>query len=236
MTKRINKLNNKNWKQYSWVLIFCILQPAWLLAQTTYDSSFRFYYYDQKLSMFEQIPNQRNEVVWLGDSITDGGEWSELFPGITTLNRGISSDNTFGIRYRLREITRRKPQKIFLLIGINDIARGIPDSVILANYEKIIDSIRLQSPGTKLHIQSILPTNNTFTDFNNHQNKTGHILFINNALRSICRQQRVYFVDLYSGFIDAEGKLDKQYTNDGLHLTGKGYLHWKALLIKQGFM
>jgi lysophospholipase L1-like esterase len=203
-----------------------------LCGQAAYDSSFRFYYYDQKLSMFETMPDRTGEVVWLGDSITDGGEWSELFPGVVTLNRGISSDNTFGILYRLREVTRRKPRKVFLLIGINDIARGIPDSVILRNYRRIIDSIQLQSPATQLYVQSILPTNNAYTNFKNHQNKTEHIAYLNDQLRQLCQQRKLVYVDLHSAFVDKEGKLDSRYTNDGLHLTGAGYQRWKEVLLR----
>lgn len=205
-------------------------------AQQTYDSSFRFYYYDQKLSMFEQMPTPKNVIIWLGDSITDGGEWSELFPNYNTMNRGISADNTFGILYRLHEIIRRKPKKLFILIGINDIGRNIPDEVIVKNYRKIIDSIRLQSPATAIYIQSILPTNNNFTDFKNHQNKTEHVLFVNTALKKLCTEKKITYVNLYDSFIDAEGKLDKRYTNDGLHLTGEGYLKWKEVLVAIGAM
>lgn len=205
------------------------------IAQS-YDSSFRFYYYDQKLSMFEEMPDQKGEVVWLGDSITDGGEWSELFPKAVTLNRGISADNTFGILNRINEITKRKPQKVFILIGINDLARKIPDSVILANYTKIIDSITLQSPATKIYVQSILPTNNNFTDFKNHQNKDANIANINKSLEALSQAKKAIYVNLHKHFTDSEGKLNKLFTNDGLHLTGKGYQKWKSILLQNKFM
>jgi lysophospholipase L1-like esterase len=200
------------------------------IAQTTYDSSFRFYYYDQKLSMFEQNTTTKPDIIWLGDSITDGGEWAEFYKKKKVLNRGISSDNTFGILNRISEVTKRKPKKIFLLIGINDIARNIPDSIIIRNYKRIMDSVQLHSPKTKLYIQSILPTNNKFTNFKNHQNKTEHILAINSALQKMCTTKNCIYVDLYNNFIDAEGKLDEKYTNDGLHLLGEGYERWVEVL------
>jgi lysophospholipase L1-like esterase len=205
-------------------------------AQQIYDSSFRFYYYDQKLSMFEQMPTPKNCIIWLGDSITDGGEWSELFPQYNTLNRGISADNTFGILYRLHEIIRRKPKKLFILIGINDIGKNIPDEVIVSNYRKIIDSLQLQTPSTKIYVQSILPTNNNFTNFKNHQNKTEHIVFVNKELKKLCAEKEITYVNLHDAFLNAEGKLDEKYTNDGLHLTGEGYLKWKEVLVSNGFL
>jgi len=205
-------------------------------GQNTFDSSFRFYYYDQKLSMFETMPDQEKEIVWMGDSITDGGEWSELFPGLRTLNRGISSDNTFGMLYRINEVAKRKPVKLFLLIGINDIARNIPNEVILRNYVQLIDSIQMQSPNTQIFIQTILPTNNAYTQFKNHQNKTEQIAEVNNGLKMMCQQRGLQLVDLFTAMSDAEGKLDSRYTNDGLHLTGAGYQRWKQFLLENKFL
>jgi lysophospholipase L1-like esterase len=221
-------------------ILFCLLLSILVFVQTkaqqTYDSTYRFYYYDQKLSMFEQMPTPKNCIIWVGDSITDGGEWSELFPNYNTMNRGISSDITFGILNRLHEITRRKPKKVFILIGINDISRNIPDDVILRNYRKIIDSLRIQTPSTQIYIQSILPANNNYKDFKNHQNKTEHILFLNSELKKLCTEKKINYVNLYDAFIDKEGKLNPLYTNDGLHLTGKGYVKWKEVLLTNKYL
>jgi lysophospholipase L1-like esterase len=218
------------------ILFFTIVLNHSAAAQNSFDSSFRFYYFDQKLTMFESMPDQKKEVVWMGDSITDGGEWSELFPNLRTLNRGISSDNTFGMLYRIKEVTRRKPSKLFLLIGVNDIARNIPTTVILRNYQQLIDSIQLQSPQTKIYIQTILPTNNDYTQFVNHQNKTAAIDAVNNGLKTLCLQRQLQLVDLHAAFSDANGKLDSRFTNDGLHLTGAGYQHWKQFLLDNKFL
>lgn len=219
-----------------WMLMLLAITSFVSKSQNTFDSSFRFYYYDQKLSMFEMMPDQDTEVVWMGDSITDGAEWSELFPGLRTLNRGISSDNTFGMLYRIGEVAKRKPVKLFLLIGINDIARNIPNEVILRNYVKLIDSIQIQSPNTKILIQTILPTNNVFTQFKNHQNKTEQIAEVNSSLKIICQQRGLQLVDLFTAMSDVNGKLDKRYTNDGLHLNGAGYQRWKQFLLENKFL
>jgi lysophospholipase L1-like esterase len=186
--------------------------------------------------MFEQMPTPKNCIVWLGDSITDGGEWSELFPNYNTMNRGISSDNTFGILNRLHEVIRRKPKKVFILIGINDISKNIPDEVILRNYRNIVDSLQLQTPVTKIYVQSILPTNNKYTQFKNHQNKTEHILYINQALKKLCEERNIQYVNLYDAFLDTEQNLNPLYTNDGLHLTGEGYRRWKEVLLTQKYL
>lgn len=207
-----------------------------LQAAAQYDSSFRFYYYDQKLSMFEQMPAKDNCIIWLGDSITDGCEWSELFPNYNNLNRGVSSDNTFGVLNRLPEIIRRKPAKIFILIGINDIARNIPVDVILRNYTKMVERIQQESPRTKIYVQSLLPTNNQFTQFKNHQNKEAVIQTVNKGIAQLAIDKKINFIDLYAAFQDKEGRLDVRFTNDGLHLTGAGYLRWKEVLTQGKYL
>lgn len=207
-----------------------------LQAAAQYDSSFRFYYYDQKLSMFEQMPAKDNCIIWLGDSITDGCEWSELFPNYNNLNRGVSSDNTFGVLNRLPEIIRRKPAKVFILIGINDIARNIPVDVILRNYTKMVERIQQESPRTKIYVQSLLPTNNQFTQFKNHQNKEAVIQTVNKSIAQLAIDKKINFIDLYAAFQDKEGRLDVRFTNDGLHLTGAGYLRWKEVLTQGKYL
>ncbi len=145
-------------------LIACLLLISICVnAQTTNnDSSYETTYYNQKVTLFNLLPNTKNEIIFLGNSITDIGEWAEIWKNHNVKNRGISGDNTFGVLARLDEVLSSKPKKIFIMIGINDIAKNTPDSVIVANYKKIIDIITGQSPKTTIIVQSILPTNNNF--------------------------------------------------------------------------
>lgn len=214
----------------------CFVFTIKLFSQTTYDTTFYTTYYGQKLTLFKLTPNTKNGIIFLGDSITDIGEWAEMFKNKNVKNRGISSDNTFGVLARLEEVVSSKPAKIFIMIGINDISKSTPDSVILNNYIKIIKRIKLASPNTKVIVQSILPTNNNFTEFKRHQNKTEHILFINGGLEKYCLENKLVYVDLYHSFLDDKNKLDKKYTNDGLHINGFGYMKWKEILVGKDLM
>ena len=218
------------------ILLFITVCHHGVTAQNTYDTSYITTYYQQKLTLFRLLPDTKNEIIFLGNSITDIGEWAEIWQNKNVKNRGISGDNTFGVLARLDEVLSSKPAKIFIMIGINDISKEIPDSVIISNYKKIISRTRQQSPLTKLYVQSILPTNNEFTEFKRHQDKDEHIRLVNTALQQICQSQKIEFIDLYHHFLDGAGKLDKQYTNDGLHINGFGYLKWKQVLIEKGCM
>jgi lysophospholipase L1-like esterase len=214
------------------IQIFC----ANILNAQVIDTSYKTTYYEQKVTLFRLLPNTKGEIVFLGNSITDIGEWAEIWQNKKVRNRGISGDNTFGVLARLDEITSAKPAKVFIMIGINDIAKETPDSVIIANYKKIINRIQSESPKTKIIVQSLLPTNNDFTEFKRHQNKIEHVLFINTTLENYCKEIELIYVDLYTAFLDENKKLDKKYTNDGLHINGYGYMKWKEVLVEMGLM
>ncbi|HVE60837.1 MAG TPA: GDSL-type esterase/lipase family protein, partial [Chitinophagaceae bacterium] len=138
-----------------------------LFAQTaTWDSTFRPNGYQLKVEQFRSY-NDTNDIIFLGNSITAGTDWSELLKMNNIRNRGISGDITFGIWERLDEITSGKPKKVFILIGINDISRNIPDSFILKNYRGIIERVKKASPATKIYFHTLMPVNNEFTQFKN---------------------------------------------------------------------
>ncbi|MFM7672468.1 MAG: GDSL-type esterase/lipase family protein [Bacteroidota bacterium] len=215
--------------------LICFGLSSWAQAQK-WDSSFQSTYYDQKLTLFRLLPDTKGEIVFLGNSITDIGEWAEIWQNSRVKNRGISGDITFGVLARMDEVISAKPKKIFVMIGVNDIARNIPDSVILNNYRRLMDRVRAESPRTQLIMQSVLPTNNQFKPFKNHYGKDDHIRAVNAGLRQLCTERGIDFVDLYVRFLDESGRLDSKYTNDGLHLNGSGYMLWKQILIEQKFM
>ena len=187
-------------------------------------------YYERKVDLFKYLPNADNEIILLGNSITDGGNWVELLDDPRVKNRGVSGDVTRGILNRLDEVIESKPLKIFLLIGINDLAKGAPPANILQNIETIIQRIRLSSPETKIYIQSLLPVNPAYARYPKHVNKGDKIIQLNTELVDICKRADVCYIDLYDHFANANGELRPELTNDGLHLSGQGYLLWRDIL------
>ncbi|HET7361110.1 MAG TPA: family 20 glycosylhydrolase [Salinimicrobium sp.] len=186
-------------------------------------------YYLQKASHFASLPAPGG-IVFIGNSITDGGEWQELFPNVKVANRGISGDQSQGILDRLDNAIKGKPRKLFLMIGINDLAAGIAADTIVKNIWSIVERVHDDSPYTQIYVQSLLPVNNTFGKFGGHVNKTESIQAINSTLRASAEEKGFTFINFYPEFLDKKGKLDALYTNDGLHLTGEGYLLWKHLI------
>jgi lysophospholipase L1-like esterase len=215
-------------KRLFWPLLMLLTSSSF--AQTAkWDSTFRPNNYDLRVEQFRSYPNDPTDIVFLGNSITDYTDWNELLGLTTARNRGISGDITFGVLQRMDEVMEGKPAKVFILIGINDIARNIPDSVILDNYRKMIVSIKAVSPRTAIYFHTLLPVNNEFTA-RNHFNKDEHILYINKGIKELGVQEKITIIDLYPHFLNTDQKLDKKYTADGLHLNVAGYEVWARLL------
>jgi lysophospholipase L1-like esterase len=201
-----------------------------------WDSTFRPNNYELKVELFKSYPDSPRDIIFLGNSITAGTDWMELLGRTDVRNRGISGDITFGVLERLGEVTEGRPARVFVLIGINDISRNVPDSVIIGNYKKIIRRIRKESPKTKIYFHTLMPVNNEFTQFKNHYNKDEHILYVNEELKKLAAKEKVTVIDLYPHFANAEKKLDKRYTIDGLHLTAEGYKVWAGILKKGKYL
>ena len=222
-------------KKLSLLAVFFI-SVFYLNAQTAkIDTNYKRPYYEQRVSLFKLLPKVKNAIVFIGNSITDGGEWQELLGCKKCINRGISGDFSFGVLARLDEALKNKPKKIILMIGINDISRNIPNDMIIANYKAFVNRVKTVSPKTKIYLQSVLLTNNTFRKFVDKNEES--IKILNAAMMDLSKNtEGVTFIDLYSKFLDSEGRLDKKYTNDGLHLLGEGYILWAKILKEGGYL
>ena len=69
-------------------------------------------FYDQRATLFEVLPMDSTNIVFLGNSITNGCEWHELFNNPRIVNRGISGDIAMGIVDRLDPLIKGKPAKV----------------------------------------------------------------------------------------------------------------------------
>lgn len=211
-------------------LIF-LLAPINTNAQSIkYDTAYKSKGYIERLEKFKTDPISKNDVVFLGNSITAGTNWAKLLDMPTAINRGISGDITFGILNRMQEIIDANPRKIFILIGTNDISREIPDSLVVSNYKEIVKRIKTGS-SSKIYFFTILPVNQK-TNFQKHKGKAVHINWVNSEIKKLA-SKRVKVIDLYSYFVDGDGQLKENLSYDGLHLNDAGYQDW-AKVLKEG--
>jgi lysophospholipase L1-like esterase len=216
-------------------LIVLLLFSQQILAQVTNQNLYDTIpnlpeHYLKRSAEFVKEPVVTGKVMFLGNSITEGGNWAELTGDKTVINRGIGGDVTFGVIKRLDDVIIRKPSKLFILIGINDISKDFPDEVIADNYRKIIQELKSKTPDTKIFVQSILPLNPQYPKFPQHYDKANHVIRVNQLLYALAIAENVSFINLYPVFLDNQQRMDARYTTDGLHLNREGYKVWMRFL------
>jgi lysophospholipase L1-like esterase len=192
-----------------------------------YHSAWTKTHYIERIAEFKANPLQFGDIVMVGNSITEqGGNWGHRFNNRKVKNRGISGDVTAGVINRLAEIYYYKPKKVFIKIGINDLFHNeLTPEYVANNIKSIVYKIHLESPITKIYVQTILPTaNNT--------SLKAKIATTNSILKAMPPADYLQIIDLHSRFADQNDLMIGSYTNDGLHLTELGYLAWQNYIIE----
>lgn len=179
------------------------------------------HFYDKK-SFFEQHGGHDYDVVFIGDSITEGTEWEDLFPSLKIANRGIGEDRTDGVLERLDSIYSTNAKKAFIMIGITDFCAGAEVKDVLKNYKNIVSN--LVAHGMRPYVQSTILGGNQRAELNIK------IMALNDQLKKIAAENKeVTYIDLNAGL--AKGSvLDSKYSRDGVHLNGSGYAVWKDII------
>lgn len=210
------------------LLIFiCLLLTCSMQAQQRKHSTF----YYQRASLFETLPTSSKDIILLGNSITNGCEWAELLGNSNIKNRGISGDTTDGVLDRLSVVTKGRPSKIFLLIGTNDLSRSLSTDSIASNIEQIVQRIKSESPKTRLYLQSVLPVTPKYNMFAGHMARKDDIPVLNSKIKDIALRYNITYIDVYAALVDPNtNELNAIYTNDGLHMLGRGYQKWAEIL------
>lgn len=189
----------------------------------------------RKRARFAREPIVTGRIIFLGDSITEMGDWKGMLSDASVINRGIGGDLTSRVLRRLKDITDRHPSKLFILLGINDIGKGIPSVVIADNYLKMIGEIHDKCPSTMVYVQSVLPVNPELPNFPRHY-QAKHILALNKLLASHASAWNYTYIHLFPLLADGKGHLASQFTYDGLHLRQSAYAIWVDYLKREGYL
>ena len=156
-------------------------------------------------------------MVFLGDSLTEDGHWSEWFPDANVRNLGRGGDTTDGVLARLGEVVAAAPDEILLLVGTNDLGTRQTVEHLVRNIQSMMVDLRRDLPGTRMLLQSILPRAREFAD----QIQTANI-----HLRQFAATVRAQYLDLWPALALEDGELNPEFSDDRLHLNSAGYDAW----------
>jgi lysophospholipase L1-like esterase len=170
-------------------------------------------------SQMESLPTPTGRVLFLGDSITEQGNWEEWFPELATLNRGIGGDTVAGVRDRLDSAVKA-PVAISLLVGTNDLTGlGLSRDVATLSREMggLVHDLRRRAPDAHLIMNSVMPRRPYLAE---------RVRVLNTEYAEIAHRVGATYLDLWPVLADDEGGLRSGLTRDFLHLNGPGYAAW----------
>ena len=129
------------------------------------------------------------DVVMAGDSLTMYGLWDEFWPGTDIANRGIGGDVAEGLLNRVDTIVSEHPDKVFVMIGTNDVSRGHDNGDTAGYVRETLELIHERLPEAEIYLQSVLPRTSRYAS---------QIEELNGLYEGLCSELGyVEWVDLY---------------------------------------
>ena len=178
------------------------------------------------------------DILFLGDSITDlwnvendgmgnpGGKrvFDKYFGAMKVANFGISGDTTQGVLWRLQngEGKGHKPKAAMVMIGTNNTG-GASGAEIAEGIGAIVLELRNDFPDAKIMLLAIFPRGSSASDSNRKKCDEA-----NKIIAKLDDQKHVFFTDINSKFLNANGSLIGFRTTDNLHPVEEGYEIWAS--------
>ena len=176
-------------------------------------------------------------LLFMGDSITDfwrnpDGAYAgkpvldKYFGQWKVANFGIAGDTTQGVLYRLKDGEGKgfSPKAIMLMIGTNNTGRNSAAEIAEGIGATVLE-LQNDFPNAKILLLAVFPRSRA-----NDPVRTT-IAEINKTIAKLDDGNRVRYLDIGKGFLDADGNIPADVMSDGLHPTTKGYEIWAKAVI-----
>jgi len=214
---------------FSLSIVLLIIISGFFLLLLAYISKYLKISILQKSKQYSELNHcvTENQIVFLGDSLTEFFKTAEFFPCFGVYNRGIASDTTRGVLDRLHDnVIAIQPRKVFLQIGTNDLGAQIPIKTIVANIKEILTKLQAGIPNVQLYLISLYPVNAfavIFSAFFVRNRRNKDLQRINVELEAFCIENNIKYINVFDRLTDENGRLKKEYTVEGLHVSYDGY-------------
>ena len=183
------------------------------------------YYRDQN-KILNNSEKNKNQVVFMGDSITEG--WSnfcaEFFKRNNFINRGISGQTTPQMLIRFRpDVVDLSPRAVIILGGTNDIAGNTGPSTTKMITDNIFSMAEIGAKNNiPVFLSSVLPVYKYIWNLS-IENPSKKILKLNEKINGYAKSNDLVYIDYYSSMVDERGGLKKEFSGDGVHPNKDGY-------------
>jgi len=180
-------------------------------------------------SMNERIKKGNVDLVFIGDSITQGWEgagkevWAKNYTSRNAVNLGIGGDKTEHVIWRLQNgnLDGVEPKVAVVMIGTNNSGgNAYTGQQIGEGIVEVVKTIQQKSPKTKVLILAIFPRGEKP---NPQREKNAEASAV---AAKLADNKQVFFLDIGPKFLTDDGTLSKDIMPDLLHLSPKGYQIW----------
>lgn len=208
-----------------------MLQPPTLNVAATYTQTRQRM--GDRHEGFVEIAKQGNiDLLLDGDSITDwwvqGDDnkamFDKYFGKYKTANFAIAGDTTQGVLWGLKngEGQGFQPKAVMLMVGTNNAGQfSAPE--IAEGVGAVVLEMRKDFPDAKILLLAIFPRSVPGDPIRDK------LAEVNRIISRLDDQKHVFYMDIGSKFLDAEGKfLPDAFRGDNLHPAAKGYDIWGA--------
>ena len=182
-----------------------------------------------------QLKPEKNRVVFMGNSITDG--WINVSPGFfktnpSYLDRGIGGQTTPQMLIRFRQdVIDLHPKVVIILAGINDIAGNTGPSSLEMIEDNLASMAQLaKANGVKVILSSVLPAFSF--PWSPGIDPVQKIIDLNKWIKEYAQKNNFFYLDYYSAMVDERKGLPAKYSKDGVHPNAEGYAVMEPLAIK----
>lgn len=188
--------------------------------------SYSYPEYSRRVSVFDSMPVKSNSIIFLGDSLIAGYEWSEKLENNLVINRGISGDTINGVSNRLEQLKDDNPSLIILKIGINDLSTNKEVDNIFMEYQNLISKLEKQYSNSKLILNTNFIINEKMYSQTIKSNLSNKKIVDFNQKLIKTYSQKYKIIDVNEKLKEKNNNLKQSYTYDGLHLNNLGYEIW----------
>src|SRR5581483_2118092 len=175
--------------------------------------------------ILERSRREPAEVVFLGDSITQGWEgpgskvWQEHFAPLKASNFGIGGDRTQHVLWRItegKELDGIHPKLAVVMIGTNNTGSNSAEQ-IADGIKAIVSTLREKEPAMKILLLGVFPRGEK-PDTDVRKKIKG----INERIAKLDDGKHVFYQDIGDKFVSSDGSIDKKIMPDFLHLSQEG--------------
>jgi lysophospholipase L1-like esterase len=180
----------------------------------------------QKHAEFLERGKQPADVLFIGDSITEGWGgapdiWNAAFGKYNPANFGIGGDNTSHVLWRIQngELDVIRPKVVVIMIGTNNIIWHDARQIAVGT-TAVVHAVREKLPESKILLLSIFPRMEKPDEEWRLKLKAANV-----ELAKLADDHIRYF-ELWNQFLGTDGVMSKEIMPDFVHPNAKGYQIW----------